>query len=79
MYKTSVLRPRVVPLLAASAIALSLAGCKTTEGGEQRRDRALLAERGDANGFEGRFIAGSGDLLEDGFFKRGEVGHGKSP
>lgn len=40
MYKMSVLKPhlqkaRVVPLLAVSMVVLGLAGCKTSEGGEQ--------------------------------------------
>ena len=32
---------------------------------EQRGDRALLAERCDAHGFEGGFVAGGGDIGED--------------
>ena len=43
---------------------------------EQRRDRALLAERRDAHGFEGGFVTRSGDLAEDFGFELSEVGHG---
>ena len=43
---------------------------------EQRGDRALFAERGNAHGFEGGFIAGGGDIAKDGLFKRHEIGHG---
>ncbi len=35
----------------------------------------LLAERGDAHGFERGFVAGGGDRVEDVGFELGDVGH----
>jgi hypothetical protein len=43
---------------------------------EQRRDRALLAKGCDAHRFDGGFIAGGGDVGENGLFERLKVGHG---
>jgi hypothetical protein len=48
-----------------SALRLALVRRHLAERREQARDRALLAERCDAHGFEGCFIAGGGDLAED--------------
>ena len=58
------------------SLRLALVRRHLAEGCEQHRDRALLAERSDADGFEGGFVAGCGDLSEDFLFKRCEVGHG---
>ena len=58
------------------ALRLAFVRRHLAERREQRRDRALLAERCDAHRFEGGFVAGGGDLVEDGLFERCEVGHG---
>ncbi len=51
------------------ALRLAFVRRHLAEGCEQRGDRAFLAERCDAHGFEGCFIAGGGDLAEDLGFK----------
>ena len=43
-------------------LRLALVRRHLAERGEQRGDRALFAERGNAHGFEGGFIAGGGDI-----------------
>ena len=47
------------------ALRLALVRRHLAEGREQRGDRALLAERCDAHGFEGGFVAGGGDIGEN--------------
>jgi hypothetical protein len=46
---------------------------------EQRRDRAVLSERGNANGFERRFVLRPGDVRQNFLFKLCDVRHGLSP
>ena len=48
-----------------AAPRLALVRRHLAERREQRRDRTLPAERGDAHGFERGFVAGRGDLAED--------------
>ena len=46
-------------------LRLALVRRHLAEGRQQRGDRAFLAERGDAHGLEGGFVARGGDLAED--------------
>ena len=70
------LRDLVLGEVDRGALRLALVRRHLAERGEQRGDRALLAERRDAHGFERGFVAGGGDLGEDFGFECSEVGHG---
>ena len=70
------LRDLVLGEVDGRALRLALVRRHLAERRQQRRDRALLAERRDAHGFERGFIAGGGDLCEDFLFECCEVGHG---
>ena len=73
------LRDLVLGEVDRRALRLALVRRHLAERREQRGDRALLAERCDAHGFEGGFVAGGGDLGEDFGFELSEVGHGDIP
>ena len=70
------LRDLVLGEIDCGALRLAFVRRHFAEGREQCGDRALLAERCDAHGFEGCFIAGGGDLAEDLGFEVREIGHG---
>ena len=72
------LRDLVLGEVDRRALRLAFVRRHLAERREQRGDRALLAERCDAHGFEGGFVAGGGDLGEDVRIRVGEVGHGES-
>ena len=55
--------------------SLRSSGRHRAEGLQQLGDGALLAERGDAHGFQGRFVAGGIDLGEQVTFELVEIGH----
>ena len=57
------------------AALLALLRRHGAEGLQEFGDGALLAERGDAHGFEGRFVAGGVDLGEQVTFELVEIGH----
>ena len=59
----------VLGLVDRGALRLALVRRHLAERRKQGRDRALLAEGGDAHGFERGFVAGGGDLVEDGLFR----------
>ena len=67
---------RILGEIDRRALRLAFVRRHLAERRQQRRDRALLAERGDAHGFERGFIAGGGDVGEDRLFEGCEVGHG---
>ena len=56
------LRDLVLGEIDRRALRLAFVRRHLAEGGEQRGDRALLAERCDAHGFERGFVAGGGDI-----------------
>ena len=60
---------RILGEIDRRALRLALLRRHLAEGREQRRDRALLAERGDANGFQRGFVASGGDISEDGLVR----------
>ena len=70
------LRDLVLGEIDRGALRLAFVRRHLAERRQQRGDRALLAERCDAHGFEGGFVAGGGDLGEDFGFECCEVGHG---
>ena len=72
------LRDLVLGEVDRRTLRLALVRRHLAERREQRGDRALLAERGDAHRFERGLVAGGGDLGEDGLFECCEVGHGQS-
>ena len=47
-------------------------------GGQQRADRALLAQGGHAHGFQRGFIGRAGNLRQDLGLKGGDIGHANS-
>ena len=57
------------------ALGLAVLGRHFAKRREQRRNRALLAERGKAHGFERRLVGGFIDLAQRIFFEFGDVGH----
>ena len=59
------LRDLVLGEIDRRALRLALVRRHLAERRQQRGDRALLAERGDAHGFKRGFIAGGGDVGED--------------
>ncbi len=58
------------------ALGLAFVRRHLAERRKQRRDRALLAEGGDAHRFQRGFVAGGGDIGKDLGFELSEVGHG---
>ena len=58
------------------ASATALVGRHFAKRGEQRRDRSLLAERGDARRLERRFVVRRGDGGEGLLTQGREIGHG---
>ncbi len=70
------LRNRVPGKIDRRTLRLAFVRRHFAERCEQRGDRALLAERGDAHGFKGGFVACGGDLAKDLGFEFSEVGHG---
>ncbi len=57
------------------ALAFALVGRQLAEGGEQRRQRPLLAEGGDAHGVERGLVGGRGGGGEELRLKVLEIGH----
>ena len=57
-------------------LRLALVRRHLAERGQQRGDRALLAQRRDAHELERRLVGRGGDLLKDSLFERCEIGHG---
>ena len=73
------LRHRVLGEIDLRALRLAFVRRHLAERREQRRDRALLAERRNAHGFE-RGLVGSGcDVSEDLGLQSFEIGHGWPP
>ena len=70
------LRDLILQRVDGRAMRLALVGLELAERGEQRRNRSLLAERGDPHGFERAFVARGVDRGERLPFEGGEVGHG---
>ena len=60
------------------ALHLALVGRQLAHGGQQRADRALLAQRADAHGFQRGFIGRGGNLRQDFGLKGGDIGHANS-
>jgi hypothetical protein len=57
-------------------LRLAFVGRHLAERCQQRGNRTLLAERRDAHGLKGRFVARGGDQAEDLRFEFCKVGHG---
>ena len=70
------LRDLVLQRVDGRAMRLALVGRELAERGEQRRNRSLFAERGDAHGFERAFVVRRVDRGERLPFEGGEIGHG---
>ena len=60
------------------ALHLALFGVQLAHGGQQRADRALLAQRADAHGFQRRFIGSGGYLRQYVGLKGGDIAHANS-
>ena len=73
------LRDLVLGQIDRRALGLAFVRRHFAERRQQRRDRALLAERCDAHGFQCGLVARGGDLAEDGLIRGCEVGHGDDP
>ena len=67
---------RVLERVDRRALRLALVGRELAEGGQERGDRALLAERGDPHRLQRRFVASGFDRGERFVLQDGEVGHG---
>jgi hypothetical protein len=69
------LRDLVLGEVDRRALRLAFVRRHLAEGSEQRGDRTLLAERGNAHRFQRGFVGGRGDISENSGFERCEIGH----